>query len=144
MYATNLFRLADDPINGAFWAGPPFPSRLWQSIQLAQEPGSPWALPTVGQGTMVRYASHFASASQAASDWGPMRIVFLQYASDPIFFSDPFSLFRPPPWMNDPPAEDDSKHLVFIPIVTQFQLALDMALSFVTPEGHGHAYYAHD
>lgn len=46
--------------------------------------------------------------------------------------------------MNDPPAEDVSDHLTFIPIVTQFQLALDMALSFGAPPGHGHAYYAQD
>lgn len=73
-----------------------------------------------------------------------MRIAFLQYSSDPIVFYDPFSLFRAPEWMNDPPAEDVSRHLVFIPIVTQFQLALDMALSFGAPPGHGHAYYARD
>ena len=73
-----------------------------------------------------------------------MRIVFLQYSSDPIVFYDPFSLWRAPPWMNDPPAPDASEHLTFIPVVTQFQLALDMALAFGAPPGHGHAYYAQD
>ncbi len=144
MYATNLFRLVDDPIDGAFWAGPPFPSRFWQSIQNTRRAGSPWVLPTIGDGSLVRYASHFADASQAEADWGKMRIVFLQYASDPIVFYDPFSLWRAPPWMKDPPAEDVSKHLIFIPVVTQFQLALDMALSFDAPTGHGHAYFAQD
>ena len=46
--------------------------------------------------------------------------------------------------MRDPPAEDMSDHFVFVPVVTQFQLALDMALSFGSPPGHGHAYYAQD
>ncbi|WP_254438003.1 alpha/beta-hydrolase family protein [Ruegeria arenilitoris] len=144
MYATNLFRLADDPIDGAFWAGPPFPSRFWQQAQNAREPSSPWVLPIIGNGSFVRFASHFSDASQAIADWGEMRIVFLQYSSDPIVFYDPSSLWRAPPWMNEPPAEDVSKHLVFIPVVTQFQLALDMALSFGTPPGHGHAYFAQD
>ncbi|WP_425045396.1 alpha/beta hydrolase [Primorskyibacter sp. S87] len=144
MYVTNLFRLVDDPIDGAFWAGPPFPSRFWQSIQNARRPGSPWVLPTIEDGSFVRYASHFADATHAEANWGSLRIVFLQYSSDPIVFYDPFSLWRAPPWMNDPPAEDVSKHLVFIPVVTQFQLALDMALSFGAPPGHGHAYFAHD
>ncbi|WP_223423913.1 alpha/beta hydrolase [Tateyamaria pelophila] len=144
MHATNLFRLLDDPINGAFWAGPPFPSGLWQRIQNKRTPGSPWVLPTIGDGSLVRYASHFADASQAEANWGTMRIVFLQYSSDPIVFYDPQSIWRAPPWMNDPPAPDVSKHLIFIPFVTQFQLALDMALSFGTPPGHGHAYFAHD
>jgi uncharacterized membrane protein len=144
MYATNLFRLLDDPIDGAFWAGPPFPSRFWQSIQVERNTGSPWVLPEIGRGSLVRYANHFHDASEAPAAWGQMRIVFLQYSSDPIVFYDPFSLFRAPEWMNDPPAEDVSRNLIFIPVVTQFQLALDMALSFGAPPGHGHAYYARD
>jgi len=46
--------------------------------------------------------------------------------------------------MRDPPAPDASEHMRFLPIVTQFQLALDMALSFSAPPGHGHAYYSED
>ncbi|MDJ0992938.1 MAG: alpha/beta-hydrolase family protein [Dinoroseobacter sp.] len=144
MYATNIFRLVNDPIDGAFWAGPPFPSQFWYSIQNMREPGSPWVLPTIEDGSVVRYASHFADASRARAPWGNLRIVFLQYSSDPIVFYDPFSVWRAPPWMNDPPAEDVSKHLVFIPFVTQFQLALDMALAFGAPAGHGHSYFAED
>ncbi|MBF9031446.1 hypothetical protein HKCCE3408_13670 [Rhodobacterales bacterium HKCCE3408] len=144
MYATNLFRLLDDPIDGAFWAGPPFPSALWNYVQNQREPGSPWVLPRIGDGSLVRYASHVADGSEAPADWGQMRIVFLQYSSDPVVFYDPYSVWRAPDWMRDPPAEDMSEHLFFMPIVTQFQLALDMALSFGAPPGHGHAYYAHD
>jgi uncharacterized membrane protein len=144
MYATNLFRLVDDPIHGAYWAGPPFPSRFWNYVQNARDPASAWVLPTIGDGSLVRYASHFADASNGEADWGNMRIVFLQYSSDPIVFYDPYSVWRAPPWMNDPPAEDASEHMRFVPFVTQFQLALDMALSFGAPPGHGHAYYAQD
>jgi len=144
MYATNLFRLVGDPIDGAFWVGPPFPSAFWRNVQNSRNEGSPWVLPRIGDGSIVRYASHFEDASRAEAEWGNMRIVFLQYSSDPIVFYDPFSLWRAPPWMNDPPAEDVSEHLTFIPIVTKFQLALDMALSFGSPPGHGHAYFAQD
>ncbi len=144
MYATNLFRLMDDPIDGAFWAGPPFPSAFWNYVQNHRNPGSPWVLREIGDGSLVRYASHTADASQAAAEWGEMRIAFLQYSSDPVVFYDPASLWRAPPWMRDPPAEDMSAHFMFMPVVTQFQLALDMALSFGSPPGHGHAYYARD
>lgn len=144
MYATNLFRLVDDPIDGAFWAGPPFPSNFWNYVQNAREPGSPWVLPTIGDGSLVRYANHFAEATKPSADWGEMRIVFLQYSSDPIVFYDPKSFWRPPPWMTEAPAEDASAHRRFMPIVTQFQLALDMALAFGAPAGHGHAYFARD
>lgn len=144
MFATNLFRLLDDPIDGAFWAGPPFPSGFWNYIQNQRNPASPWVLPEIGDGSLVRYASHTSDASDAAADWGTMRIAFLQYSSDPVVFYDPSSLWRAPPWMRDPPAADMSEHFIFMPVVTQFQLALDMALSFGSPPGHGHAYYAQD
>jgi len=144
MHATNMFRLLDDPIHGAFWAGPPFPSAFWNYVQRQRAAGSPWVLPTIGDGSLIRYASRTADASEAGADWGAMRIVFLQYSSDPVVFYDPASLWRPPPWMGDPPADDMSEHLIFMPVVTQFQLAMDLALSFGSPPGHGHAYYAHD
>jgi len=144
MHATNLFRLLDDPIDGAFWAGPPFPSAFWNYVQNQRNSGTPWVLPTIGDGSLVRYASHAADASEAVADWGDMRIVFLQYSSDPVVFYDPRSLWRAPPWMLEPPAEDMSAHFIFMPVVTQFQLALDMALSFGAPPGYGHAYYARD
>jgi len=144
MHATNLFRLLDDPIHGAFWAGPPFPSAFWNYVQRQRAPGSPWVRPTIGDGSLIRYASHTASALDSDTDWGAMRIVFLQYSSDPVVFYDPASLWRAPPWMRDPPAEDMSEYFFFMPVVTQFQLAIDLALSFGSPPGHGHAYYAHD
>lgn len=144
MHATNMFRMLDDPIDGAYWVGPPFSSALWNHIQDQRNTGSPWVLPTIGDGSLVRYASHLADASEPAGNWGDMRIIFLQYSSDPVVFYDPRSLWRAPPWMLDPPAADVSDHLFFMPIVTQFQLALDLALSFSAPPGHGHAYYSQD
>jgi uncharacterized membrane protein len=70
--------------------------------------------------------------------------MFLQYPSDPIVFFDPLSFFRPPVWMREPPGDGVSPYLRFVPIVTQIQLALDMALSTNAPAGFGHAYYAPD
>lgn len=144
MHATNMFRLLDDPIDGAYWAGPPFSSGFWNHVQNQRNTGTPWVLPTIGDGSLVRYASHTADASRPPADWGDMRIVFLQYSSDPVVFYEPRSLWRAPPWMQEPTAPDVSDHLFFMPIVTQFQLALDLALSFSAPPGHGHAYYSQD
>ncbi|MEM1235528.1 MAG: alpha/beta-hydrolase family protein [Pseudomonadota bacterium] len=144
MYATNLFRLLDDPIDGAFWAGPPFPSNLWNYVQNNRNPGSPWVAPKVGDGSLIRYASHLEDGSAGDAPWGAMRIVFLQYSSDPVVFYEPASVWRAPQWMRDPPAADMSDDFIFMPVVTQFQLALDLALSFGSPPGHGHAYYGPD
>jgi uncharacterized membrane protein len=144
MYATTLFHLVNDPIAGAFWAGPPFPSDFWNRVQRARTDGSPWVRPEIGDGSLIRYAARGDDGSEGAADWGPMRIVFLQYPSDPIVFFDPLSTFRRPVWMGEPPGDGVSPYLSYMPIVTQFQLALDMALSTTTPAGFGHSYYAQD
>jgi uncharacterized membrane protein len=143
MYGTDLSVLLDEPINGAFWAGPPFPSDLWQGLVAARDPGSPHVLPTLGEGRLVRFAAHNTPPG-GPEGWGSMRIAFLQYASDAIVFYEPESLFRAPPWMYDPPAPGVSPDLRFIPVVTQFQLAVDMLLANTAPSGFGHSYYGAD
>ncbi|MBW8637384.1 alpha/beta-hydrolase family protein [Hoeflea sp. WL0058] len=143
MYATTLFQLVNDPIDGAFWAGPPFPSEFWNKVQHGRNKGTPWVLPKIGDGSLIRYSAPDENEAGYA-DWGDMRMMFLQYPSDPIVFFDPLSALRPPVWMREPPGRGVSPYLRFMPIVTQFQLALDMALSTAAPAGYGHAYYAHD
>lgn len=143
MHGTDLFALLDDPINGAVWVGPPFPSTLWQGIVSSRELDSPYVAPTLGEGRLVRFASHTKNAG-GPNGWGNMRIVYLQYSSDPIVFYDPASLFRAPAWMNEAPGPDVSPDIQFVPIVTQFQLAVDLALANTAPAGYGHAYYGPD
>ena len=46
--------------------------------------------------------------------------------------------------MREPPAPDVSPDLSFTPVVTQFQLVVDMILATNAPAGYGHSYYAHD
>jgi uncharacterized membrane protein len=88
--------------------------------------------------------SQYGGLERATADWGSLRVIFMQYASDPIVFYDPRSFWRAPEWMREPPAPDVSDAIRFIPIVTQFQLATDMALSKAVPEGFGHGYLAED
>ena len=97
----------------------------------------------VGDGRLIRFASHLRDAG-GPEGWGPMRLMFLQYPSDPIVFYEPASFWRAPAWMREPPAPDVSPELRFVPVVTQFQLALDMALATTAPAGYGHSYYAPD
>lgn len=144
MYAMNLFQMVNDPVDGALWAGPPFPSTLWRQAVAGRNPGSRFVLPDVGGGEIIRFASQFAPPDRDPRPWGRMRVLFLQYASDPIVFYDPASIWRAPGWMREPPAQDVSPDLEFTPVVTQLQLALDMMLSKVPPPGFGHTYHAHD
>ena len=143
MHGTDLFALLDDPIDGALWAGPPFPSAKWQGIVASRDEDSPYIAPVLGDGQLVRFASHYVDAG-GPDGWGDMRLVYLQYSSDPIVFFTSSSLFRAPEWMHEPPGPDVSPAMRFMPVVTQFQLAVDMALANTAPDGHGHAYYGPD
>lgn len=143
MYGTDLFALLDNPIHGALWAGPPFPSARWNEAMATRDLESPYVAPQVGDGRLIRFASHTQDAG-GPRGWGDMRLVFLQYSSDPIVFYEPASVWRAPAWMREPPAADVSPDLSFTPVVTQFQLVVDMILANTAPAGHGHAYYAHD
>ena len=142
MSAFDLFQMVGDPIDGALWAGPPFPSGLWRTSVERRELGSPYILPAVGEGELVRFMDQWTEVT--AEGWGPMRLVFLQYASDAIVFYEPGSVWRRPAWMEEPPTPDVSPRIEWFPLVTMLQLALDMALAKSVPEGYGHNYTAVD
>src|SRR5690606_39344309 len=72
--------------------------------------------------------------------WGPIRIFYLQYASDPITFFDYQSLYRRPEWLDEPRGPDVSPELRWYPVITFLQLVLDMALATTAPLGYGHLY----
>lgn len=113
MHGTDLFALLDDPIDGAMWAGPPFPSRMWQGIVASRNADSPYITPELGNGQLVRFANHYKDAG-GPEGWGDMRIVYLQYSSDPIVFFESSSLFRKPEWMTEDPGPDVSPHMRFM------------------------------
>ncbi len=144
MHAVNIFRILNDPIDGALWAGPPFPSALWKQINANRNPDSSYVRPTIDDGNLIRYASQYGGLADQSASWGDMRIVFLQYASDPIVFFEAESAFRTPIWMEEPAAPDVYPRLTFTPFVTQLQLALDMAFATSVPMGFGHNYEADD
>lgn len=138
--SAELFEMIGDPIQGALWSGPPFESRVWRAITDARNPGSPAWRPELRDGAFVRFMNQQGSPVPADAPWGPMRIVFLQYASDAITFFDLRDLYRRPAWMDPPYGPDVSPQLRWVPVVTMLQLALDMSVSTDTPLGYGHVY----
>ena len=80
--SVELFEILGDPIQGALWSGPPFESRIWRSITEHRNPGSPAWLPQFRDGSFVRFMNQNGETGPADAPWGPMRIVYLQYASD--------------------------------------------------------------
>jgi uncharacterized membrane protein len=129
-----------DPVQGAVWVGPPFPSPEWRFAVDEREPGTPVWLPVFGDGSIIRFTTQNNALALPGAEWGPMRIVYLQYASDPIVFFEPASLYHRPAWLEAPRGPDVSPEVRWYPIVTFLQLVLDMAVSLHVPPGHGHRY----
>lgn len=134
-----LHEMLDQPIDGALWVGPPFVSQLWQTLTAERDPGSPAWLPHLTTGEVVRFTDGRQSVHDGGP-WGEVRIVFLQYGSDPIVFFRSDSAIRPPEWLASPRAPEVSPDLRWYPIITQLQLAFDMAIALDVPIGHGHVY----
>lgn len=83
-------------------------------------------------------------ADPAPAPWGPMRVVYLAYPSDPIAFFSTASLWRQPDWMREPRGPDVSQGLKWYPLVTLLQLLVDMMTATTTPNGFGHVYDSKD
>lgn len=138
--SVDFWDIVGDPIQGALWSGPPFRSPSWQWVTRNRNEGSPAWLPEFRDASLIRFANQEQGAGEQGDRWGPLRIVYLQYASDPITFFQPQSFYREPEWMQPPRGPDVSERLRWFPIVTFMQLAADIAAADAAPTGHGHRY----
>lgn len=138
--STDLFDVVGDPFQGALWSGPPFASTTWKTVTAERNPGSPAWLPRFRDGSIIRFTNQENALAMPGAHWGVMRIVYLQYASDPVTFFDPLSFYRAPAWMAAPRGPDVSPEFRWYPVVTFLQLLLDMATATTTPMGYGHVY----
>ncbi|NIJ18864.1 putative membrane protein [Sphingomonas naasensis] len=139
--SADMFKVIGDPFNGAVWSGTPFRSTMWRTLTAGRQPGSPAWLPMSGDGSTVRFTNQQNHLAIPGAKWGPMRIVMLQYASDPITFFEPSMFWRRPEWL-DPRGPDVSPALRWIPIVSALQMGVDITLSGMVPPGRGHVFAA--
>jgi uncharacterized membrane protein len=139
----DLFDIIDDPFEGALWSGPPFRNESWRRMTRDRDPASPAWLPRFRDGAVVRFMNQSRGREEGYAEWGDFRIVFLQYASDPITFFESRSAWREPAWMKPPRGPDVTSDLRWFPVVTMLQLAADMVVG-TAPRGFGHEYAASD
>ena len=135
-----LLNIFEDPIHGGLWSGPPFPSATWGAVTDARQPDSPEWLPRFQDGRLVRFTAQKNSATQAERNWGPLRFVYIQYASDPMVFFSPSLLFQKPEWLEGERGPDVSPELRWYPLVTFLQIAFDLPMATSVPLGYGHNY----
>lgn len=142
--SADLMTLFSDPIDGALWSGPPFASTIWPQLVAGRNENSPAQLPEFRDGSLVRFMNQDRIATPAGASWGPMRLLYLQYASDPmVFFSTDLALQRPD-WLGEDRGADLSEYFNWYPLVTFLQVGFDVPMATSTPSGYGHTYDALD
>jgi uncharacterized membrane protein len=142
--ASNAYAVLGDPFEGAFWVGPPFASRTWNEVTATREAGSPQWLPAARNAGVFRFFTAVDKSQLAEGGWGPVRILYLQYPSDPIVFFKENMWRRMPDWMGPPRANDVSPGLSWLPGISFIQLIFDMMTATTVPKGRGHVYAAAD
>jgi uncharacterized membrane protein len=142
--STDIYDVVADPFHGALWSGPPFRSQRWSEVTRLREPESPAWLPRFRDGSVIRFANQVARPENSYAGWGPIRFIYLQYASDPVVFFDPKAFYREPDWLKGKRGPDVSPRFKWIPIVTGLQLVFDMAIATSSPTGFGHMYAPED
>jgi len=133
--------LLNEPLDGAFMGGPPFVNELHKELTDDRDPGSPASLPVFQDGRTVRFTGEVDSLGEPAATWDDTRVAYLQHASDPVVFFSWNLAFSEPDWLKDGQRGPDvSDTFVWIPIVTMWQVALDLPAAGSVPEGFGHLY----
>jgi uncharacterized membrane protein len=136
--STDLITTIADPINGALWSGPPFLSTLWNSVTRGRNPGSPQWRPVFRDSAAIRFMTQEGFPDLAGAEWGPLRIVYLQHASDPMSFFSPDLAYVSPNWLGPDRGRDVSPYFKWFPVVSFFQAAFDIPMATNVPLGYGH------
>ncbi len=139
-HSADMWDIVGDPLHGALWSGPPFRSPTWRWVMNNRDPDTPAWLPRFRDGSVIRFANQHTRLADFDAPWGPLRIVYLQYASDPVTFFDPFAFMREPAWLSGERGHDVTPSLRWFPVVTMLQLAVDIAAADQSPPGFGHVY----
>lgn len=134
--------IVNEPIDGALMSGPPFVNPLHAQIEDDRDEGTAPYMPIYQDGRTVRFTSQEYGLDIPTAEWGPTRLVYLQHGSDPVVFFSPDLALSAPDWLveDDQRPPDVSDKMVWVPLVTMWQVALDLPAAGSTPEGFAHLY----
>lgn len=125
--------------DGALLVGTPNFAQPWGRLTANRDPGSLQRLPVIDGGRHIRFASRTSDVNLAAP-WEFPRVVFWQHASDPITWWSFDLLLHRPDWLREPLGPDVDPGMRWLPLVTFWQVTLDMIFSADVPYGYGHAF----
>jgi uncharacterized membrane protein len=127
---------------GSLFAGPPNFNTLYREFTDDRDPGSHEVEPVYKDGRTVRFTNDVvAGVAPASAPWEGPRVLYLQHPSDPIVWWSPRLIWDRPDWLGEPHGRDVVDSIVWIPLVTFWQVTADLPLSTGVPDGHGHNYH---
>ncbi|MFI8996792.1 alpha/beta hydrolase [Streptomyces sp. NPDC053542] len=126
---------------GTLFAGPPAFNTLFREFSDHRDAGSPEIQPVYKDGRTVRFASDPAAEIPPADrPWNGNRVLYLMHSSDPIVWWSPHLVHSKPDWLGQHPGDDVLRQMVWLPLVTFWQVTADLPFSTDVPPGHGHTY----
>jgi uncharacterized membrane protein len=126
---------------GTLFAGPPNFNVLYREFTDGRDPGSDEVEPVFKDGRTVRFSNDVAAGvAPASAAWDGTRVLYLQHPSDPIVWWSPRLIWDRPDWLREPHGRDVLKAMVWIPLLTFWQVTADLPLAGEVPSGHGHTY----
>ncbi|MFC9974670.1 alpha/beta hydrolase [Spirillospora sp. NPDC127200] len=130
-----------DQTDGALLAGTPAFSPVSGEIRRRRDAGSPVWRPQYQRGRNVRVAQFpERDLARPPDEWRRPRVVQLLNASDPVVWWTSDLVLRSPEWLRPPLGPDISPLMRWFPVVTFWQVTLDMAMAYEVPAPHGHRY----
>ena len=124
--------------DGALWVGPTANNELWQGFTEQREGESPVYLPVYGGGETVRFSAD-GIAWPGEDAWAAPRVGYLQHANDPVTWLDFGATFTRPDFLREDRGPGVPAQMVWLPVITTLQLAVDQLASGV-PAGQGHEF----
>jgi uncharacterized membrane protein len=122
--------------DGAIWTGTPNFTPLWTALTAERDPGSPQQAPVINDCAAVCFVTK-------PGDLPPGQhptVVYLQHVNDPIVWWSPDLLLKRPAWLDQPALPGRATSMTYIPLVTFWQVTMDIVFSTGMPSGYGHTY----
>lgn len=122
--------------DGAVWAGTPNFAPLWRSLTDERRLGSPEQHPNIDGCAIVCFVDRPENLPPSARP----SVVFLQHVNDPIVWWSPKLLLNRPQWLAEPALPGRPPSMTWIPLVSFWQVTMDIIFATDMPSGYGHSY----
>lgn len=127
--------------SGILYAGAPGFNVLHAEFTSNRDAPSLAVEPVYRSGRVVRFSGDRGEPIQPDNAaWDGPRVLYLQHATDPIVWWSADLLWDRPAWLAEPRGFGVSDTMTWLPIITFWQVTIDMAEFVDVPPGYGHTY----